>query len=81
MRGNSPRKSSRCTWWTIATRGFRSQSGVRKVMPLITSSTTSASRPIPRSTASKARGKTVARLPMRWTTSRGPKRSTRFAPG
>src|SRR3954452_1553257 len=51
-------------WCTSATRGLRSHSGVRNVMPLTTSSTTSASAARPRRTAQAARGKTVLRVPM-----------------
>src|SRR3954469_13717323 len=51
-------------WCTSATRGLRSHSGVRNVIPLTTSSTTSASAARPRRTAQAARGKTVLRVPM-----------------
>src|SRR3954454_10049770 len=51
-------------WCTSVTRGLRSHSGVRNVIPLTTSSTTSASAARPRRTAQAARGKTVLRVPM-----------------
>ena len=47
-------------WCTSVTRGVRSHSGVRNVIPLTTSSTTSASRASPRAAAHAARGKTVS---------------------
>ena len=50
-------------------------------MPLMTSHTTSASRPTPRMTFHIARGKTVARPPIRWTTRSSEKRSNGAAPG
>ena len=50
-------------------------------MPLMTSQTTSASRPTPRRTDQIARGKTVARPPMRCTTRSSEKRSNGAAPG
>ena len=71
-RPSSSTYMSRCTWWTSATRGFRSHSGVKNAMPLMTSSTTSASAARPRRTAQAARGNTVSRVPIRWIVSSGP---------
>ena len=53
-----------------------SHSGVRNVIPLTTSSTTSASRASPRRTAHAARGKTVTREPMWCSSSPGAGRET-----
>ena len=53
---------SRWTWWTYCTCGTRSQSGVRKVMPLTISSATSASRRRAKRRATVC-GKTLLRPP------------------
>ena len=65
-------------WCTSVTRGFFSHSGVRNVIPLTTSRTTSASRASPRRTAHAARGKTVVREPMWCSSSPGAGRETGF---
>src|SRR3954447_3808184 len=68
-------------WCTSETRGTsRSHSGVRKVTPLMTSTTTSGSGTRPRHCFQITRGKTVDRPPIRWIVS-GPRRSTGAAPG
>src|SRR3954454_2857470 len=67
-------------WWVSGTRGFRSHSGVRKVMPFTTSSTTSASGTSPRHWRRIVRGNTVERPPARYIV-RAPWRSTGAAPG
>src|SRR3954451_16670036 len=67
-------------WWISVTRGFRSHSGVRKVMPFTTSSTTSASGTSPRHWRRIVRGNTVERPPARCIV-RATRRSTAAAPG
>src|SRR2546423_8196873 len=67
-------------WCTSVSRGLRSHSGVRKVMPFTTSSTTSASGTRPRHWRRIVRGNTVERPPALYVVS-GPCRSTGAAPG
>src|SRR3954470_6031029 len=67
-------------WWMSVTRGLRSHSGVRNVMPFTTSSTTSASGTRPRHCRRIVRGNTVERPPARYIV-RAPMRSTGAAPG
>src|SRR5436190_17841180 len=67
-------------WWTRVTRGVRSHSGVRNVMPFTTSMTTSASGTSRRHWRRIVRGNTVDRPPARYIV-RAPWRSTGAAPG
>src|SRR4051794_23392140 len=67
-------------WCTRVSRGVRSHSGVRNVMPFTTSSTTSASGTRPRHCRRIARGNTVERPPARYRV-KAPIRSTGAAPG
>src|SRR3954452_21277634 len=67
-------------WWISVTRGPRSHSGVRNVMPFTTSRTTSASGTRPRHWRRIVRGNTVERPPARYRV-RAPIRSTGAAPG
>src|SRR3954467_249762 len=66
-------------WWISVTRGPRSHSGVRNVMPFTTSRTTSASGTRPRHCRRMVRGNTVERPPARYIV-RAPWRSTGAAP-